>query len=100
MVAIEIADRRIDVEALPGFRHQHRQALADVAAAADQQLEGVVEHGRVGAAFIDDGHEQPFVVRQPGTEATLPGTHPVDVALDRVDLAVVAEHPERLSPLP
>jgi hypothetical protein len=25
VVAIEIADRRVDVEALPGFRHQHRQ---------------------------------------------------------------------------
>src|SRR5439155_24422891 len=81
-------------------RYQHGQALADVAAAADQQLEGVVEHGRVGAAVINDGNQQRFVVRQPSTETTLPCAHPVDVALDRVDLAVVAEHAEWLSPLP
>ncbi len=100
MVAIEIADRRVDVEALPGFRHQHRQALACVAAAPDEQFEGIVEHRRVGASLIDDRRQQRFVGPLLGTETTLAGTHPVDVALDGVDLAVVAEHPERLSPLP
>ena len=36
VVAVKIADRWIDVEALPGFRHQHRQGLPDVAAPLDQ----------------------------------------------------------------
>ena len=61
VVAIEIPYRRIDVEALPGFRHQHRQRLPDVAAPPDQQLECVVEHRRVGAGFVDDGHQQTLV---------------------------------------
>ena len=66
--------------------------MARVAAAAYQQLERVVEHARVGALLLEDG---PVHAQRQGT-----GAHPVDVAANRVDLAVVAQEPERLRPLP
>ncbi len=71
--------------------------MTDVTAAADQELEGVVEHRRVGPGLVDDGREEGVVLRP---QPSLARTHPVHVALDRVDLAVVAEQTEGLGPLP
>jgi hypothetical protein len=82
---------------LPGGRQQHRHAVPDVASAVDDEVERVVEHRRVGARLVEDGMVE-LVVGRP--KVPLAGAHPVHVPLNRVDLAVVAEEPEGLCPLP
>ena len=100
VVAIEIADRGIDVKALPGLGDQHRQGVADVAPAPDQQLERVIEHRRIRPLLIDDRPEEVFVDRPIRPQPPFPRSHPIDIALDGVDLAVVSEQTERLGSLP
>ena len=94
LVAVEVADRgRHVTPAFPGVGHQRHQGFGDVEAAADQQLEHVVERRGVRAVSPDHG---PQLGRQLG----LAGAHPGPVALDGVDLAVVGEHPEGLRVAP
>ena len=87
--------------ALPCLGDGHRHRVADVAAAADEQLDDGVELARVGVVVVDHRVEQLLraEARGLGTEhGACP--HAVHVARDRVDLAVVAQHAERLRPLP
>ena len=96
VVAVHGADVVVDARVvLPGGRHEHRGRLAHVAPGVHEQLERVVEQRRVRAVAVERG-------RQPGVDAAgqLAGLHPGDVAVDRVDLAVVAEQAERLRTLP
>jgi len=84
-----------------GFGDHHHQRVRDRAAAEHEQLEHVVEVGRVGAAFPDDGeHLAQVVAEEVGRELRLARAHPVDVAAQRVDLAVVRDHPVRMRELP
>ena len=102
MVAEVVADLGLEVaRALPRLGHEHRDDVADVAAAAQQQLDGRVELAGVGVVRGEQRPEQLL-----GSEPDLLGTevaarvHPVLVAVDGVDLAVVAQMPERLRALP
>ena len=85
--AVEVADLPDHLGIVrPGRRHEHRQRVPDVAAAAHEQLERVVEHPAAQLLVpAECGGARP---------------HPVDVAADRVDLAVVAEQAKRLRALP
>src|SRR5262249_41291547 len=75
----------------------HRQGAAD----ADHRFEHVVEHRRIGAAGLDDRLDVGHVVAiDGGRHARLMRLHPVDVALQRVDLAVVSDDAERLRQMP
>ncbi len=84
-----------------GLRNHHALDHRQVAMAAHQKLEDVVERGGVRGAGLDDrlqvldGAAEALVL-----EARLVALHPVDVAQDGVDLAVVREHAERLRQLP
>ena len=75
--------------------------MAQVAPALQEQLERLVELRRVGPVPVEHRSERVL-----GSEAGrlgaehAPGEHAVLVALQRVDLAVVAEQPERLRALP
>ena len=82
---------------LPGGPHEHRDGVPHITAAVDEKLDGVVEHGRVGARRVQNRPEQLLVG---GSELAFAGAHPIRVALDGVDLAVVAEVAEGLRPLP
>ena len=54
MVAVEGGHVRIEfLVLLPGTRQEHRGSVTDVAAAADEQLERVVEQRGVGAGFLE-----------------------------------------------
>ena len=98
MKPVEASHLRIELRVrLPGGPHEHRDRVPHVPAAMDEQLDRVVEHRRVGARRVQDGLENPAVG---GSEPTFAGAHPVRVALDRVDLAVVTEVAEGLRPLP
>ena len=92
MVAVERAHVEVELGVvLPRGRHEHRERVPDVAPAAHEQLGRVVEHPGVGARLVE---------RRDAVERAGPRAHPVHVAADRVDLAVVAQQAERLRPLP
>ena len=56
-----------------------------------EQLDGVIERGRVAAAGHDDGKELlDLVAEERAVEHRLARVHPVHVAADGVDFAVVA----------
>ena len=81
---------------LPRGRDEERDGFGEVLAlATHDEVECVVEERRVGSVAIERGREAGL-----GFLRTEPGLHPRDVPVDRVDLAVVAEEPERLGPLP
>ncbi len=82
-----------------GDHHQHR--VRQRAAAHVQQLEDLVEGRGVRRAGAADRVEPLEVARdQVGVEQRLTGPHPVAVAHDRVDLAVVGDEPERVRQRP
>jgi hypothetical protein len=73
-----------------GDEHHHR--VRQRAAGEHEQLEGVVEHRRVGTVGVHDRENLLDVVAEDGAlEQRLAGVHPVDVAAEGVDLAVVRE---------
>ena len=82
-----------------GDHHHHR--VRERAAREHEQLEHVVEDRRVRAALADHRqHLREVVAEQLGRELRLARAHPVDVAAQRVDLAVVGDHPVRVRERP
>ena len=85
----------------PGRRDQHGLDQRQIAAGADQRLADRVERGAVGAAGLDDRLDVLVVVAERGCDHPgLVALHPVDVAAQGVDLAIVGERAERLRQLP
>ena len=83
------------------FRDQHRLGHRRVAAAAHQQFEDVVEGGGVAAARLH--HRLDVVhagIEQGMGEPGLVALHPVGVAVQRVDLAVMGQRAEGLGQAP
>ena len=78
---------------LPGLRDEHHHHFGQAAAAEHEQLDHVVEHGRVGRALLRDGHHLVQLIEgeEVRLEQRLTRAHPVDVAAHGVDLAVVGE---------
>ncbi len=75
-----------------GDHHEHR--VRQRAASEVQQLEHLVEAGGVGGVGGADREDPLEVTRDDvGGQLALTGAHPVAVALDGVDLAVVGDHP-------
>ena len=90
--ALLVVDPRV---VLPRGRDELRDGFGDADLRAHEELERVVEEGRVGAGAVERRRER--LVEPTRLLARL---HPGDVPLDRVDLAVVAEEAEGLRPLP
>jgi hypothetical protein len=85
----------------PGLRNHHHRRMRQRVAAAGQEFERVVEAGGIGLAFIGDRPELLDIVAiELGRNARLPRRHPVDVAADGVDLAVMGDHPIRMGQPP
>ena len=86
---------------LPRARDHHHRRVLDRAAPEHQQLEHAVERRRVRQAGADDRQQLGQVVTE-GLRAQrgLARAHPVDVAHQRVDLAVVGDHPVGVGELP
>ncbi|MNS58908.1 hypothetical protein D3C72_918450 [compost metagenome] len=101
VVVVEAAQFWVGVRA-EGLGHQHHERMHQRAARARQQLEGVVERARVAAAGLDDRAQLGEVRLGPAAagEIRLAGAHPVAVAGDGIDLAVVRHHPKRLGQWP
>ena len=78
----------------PGFRDHHHHGMGERIAALHQELEGVVETGGVGLALVGDRPQLVDVLPEPvRRHRRLARRHPVHVAAQRVDLAVVRDHP-------
>jgi hypothetical protein len=76
---------------LPCLRDHHQDGMGQRAAGANKQFERVVEHRRVAAVGLDDGQNLLDVIAEQGRgELLLPRMHPVDIAAQRVDFAVMA----------
>ncbi len=85
----------------PCFRDHHHKGVGQRPSRGHQQLERVVEPGRVAGTFPDDGAQLVHVfAEQRGREERFAGAHPVLVAPYRIDFAVVAEQPVRMSEPP
>ena len=86
---------------LPGLRDHHQHRVRQRPAAEVEQLEDLVERGRVGRPGGADRVEPVEVAGdQVGVEQRLARPHPVAVAHDGVDLAVVGDEPERVGQRP
>ena len=80
--------------------HQHHRVRERIAS-HHQQLERVVERRGIGLAVVDQRPDLVEVLAQHrARDAVLARTDPVDVAAQRVDLAVVADEPERVGQVP
>ena len=85
----------------PRFGDHHHQGVAHVASAAHEQFQRVVQFGTVAAVHADDGIEIFDVVAPVGVGQIVGARHhPVDIAFQRVDLAVVADQAEGLGTFP
>ena len=87
--------------ARPGFRNHHHHGVGERVAALHQELERVVEAGGVGLALVGDRPQLVDVLaEQRRGHRGLPRRHPVDVAAQRVDLAVVRDQAVRMRQRP
>ena len=85
----------------PGLGDQHHHGVRKRIAAPHQELEGVVEAGGVGLALVGDRPDlRDVVAEELGVDRRLAGRHPVHVAAQRVDLAVVGDHAVGVRELP
>ena len=105
MVAVEVGDAGVQVTGtLPHLRDHHGHGVGGRAATTHQQLQDLVQPCGVRTGLVDDGLQQVLAgVAELGpvrTEVAHAGPHEVGVALDGVDLAVVAQEAERLRPIP
>ena len=92
MVFVEGAAARLHQVVLgPGFRDQHHHRMGEAVAACQQQFERIVETGRVRLAMRD---QRPHLVEIDAEKVALHRAaariHPVHIAANRVDLAVVS----------
>ncbi len=87
--------------ARPRFGHHHHHGVRERVAALHQEFERVVEAGGVGLALVGDRPQLADVVAiELRRHRRLPRRHPVVVAAQRVDLAVVRDHPVRMRQRP
>ena len=85
----------------PGFRDQHHHGVGHGIAALHQEFERIVETGGVRLAFVGDRPQLGNVVAEQGRgDRSLARRHPVDVAAQRVDLAVMRDHAIGMGELP
>ncbi len=86
---------------LPRFGDHHHDRFLQRAAIHQQELQHVVERARVAAVRFDDREQLlQIVAEQLALGRAFAGPHPVAVAAQRVDFAVVAHEPQRLSAIP
>ena len=74
----------------PRLGDHHDGGVGERTAGKDEEFEAIVEHGRVAAVLVDDRLELLHVLAEERRgELRLAGVHPIDVAAEGVDLAIV-----------
>ncbi len=87
--------------ARPGLGDHHHHRVRERPAREVEEFEAVVEHGRVRPVRVDDRHDARGVgAEELGPNHRLAGVHPVHVAAQGVDLAVVDEVAVRVGAFP
>ncbi len=87
--------------ARPGLGNEQHHGMGQGIASRHQQLQSIVETGRVRLAFDDQRPEFLQVLAQElGGHGVAARRHPIDVAPQGVDLAVVGDHAEGLGQIP
>ena len=85
----------------PGFGDDDHHGQGQRHAVHVEEFQGVVQHGGVRAAPVYDREDLVDVLLHDGTgHGLLAGQHPVDIAADGVDLAVVGDHAVGMGPVP
>ena len=99
---VEGAHRIIHVLVVrPRLRNHHHHRVRQRTPGQHQKLKRVVEHRRVAAVRIDDRQDLLHVIAEHvGFEQRLARLHPVDVAAQGVDLAVVGDVAIRMRAVP
>ena len=101
IVAVQVFPGRFLFLALPGFGQQDHTCQRQRESVHCQELQRIVQHLAVASVVVDHGQHAPHLrAHNLGTHGLLPGLHAVVVATDRIDLAVVQEHPLRMSLAP
>ena len=102
VVVVERPLRSVHVRVvLPRLRDHHHDRLLEGAAREQEELEHVVEAAGVRAVGLDDREgERQIVAEEVALQHAFAGVHPVHVAAQRVDLAVVAHEAVRLRAVP
>ena len=76
----------------PGLGDGHHHSQRQFHAVHQQKFQGVIQHGGVGAALVDNGKDFGHVVLQVlAADSLLTGQHGVHIAPDGVDLAIVED---------
>ena len=85
----------------PRLWDEHHHRVRRIASGRDEQLEHVVQRGRVGLSAVDDRQQLlQLVAEQRRGERAFARGEGVEVALERVDLAVVGDGAERMREFP
>ena len=93
---------RIDMRIFaPWFGNHHHYSMRQAASRHDKKFQTVIEHSRIRAGFVDDRHDI-FDLAAPEAVAAhrLAGAHPVDVAAQGIDLAVMHQITVRMGAFP
>ena len=86
---------------LPRLGDHHHDGMRQRAAGHNQHLEAIVEHGRIATVGVDHGQDFFNVISEKiGLEHRLPRVHPVNVAAQGVDLAVMRDVAIRMAAVP
>ena len=89
------------VVVVPRLGDHHGDGAVERPAVHGQELQHIVQDGRVRTLAVDDGQHLAQVVAEHGAvQLRLAGTRPADVAAQRVDLAVVDDVSVRVRALP
>ncbi|KYD27009.1 hypothetical protein B4109_1240 [Geobacillus stearothermophilus] len=85
----------------PRFRNEHHRDMGRLPASENEKFKRIVQNRRVAAVRIQNRHDF-FQIRAErfGHKLFLARRHPVDVAAQRVDLAVMDQVAVRMGPLP
>ena len=85
----------------PRFGNHHHHGVRQFAAGHDEQFHTVVKLGGVAAVGVDHGHDLLDVGTQSfGFEVGLGRLHPVHIAAQRIDFAVVRDEAVRMRTIP
>ena len=86
---------------VPGFRNHHHHRVREAASAHDEHLERVVEDSRIASGFVQHRQQVLDVVAVDlRLELPLARFHPVDVAAQGVDFAVMGDVTEGMGQRP
>ena len=86
---------------LPSFRDHHHDGFLQRAACHQQEFQYVVERSRVRAVGLNDREQLVQVfIEQIRFNRAFPRTHPVNIATQRVDFAIVRHESIGLSAIP